>query len=113
MKWLRIFAKANPDDWDGNWDIIIDVVVDDAGLVCPKICFFGVCGGFESSNAMPFLLRPDGSIEFGCLVGPEEIQLSKTNLHQRSVKLDEYFTHFHDDDEVVMQIVKITDLLEN
>lgn len=111
MIWLRIFAKANPDEWDGNWDVILDALVEDDRLRA-GINFFGVCGGFKSDSTMPFLLRPDGDVDFGYAVGSDETQFSRMNIHERSITVGEYFTHFHDGDEVVVKIVRLTDLAQ-
>ncbi len=112
MRWLRIFAKANPDEWDGNWDVVLDALVENDGTIRAGINFFGVCGGFESDSTMPFLLRPDGDVDFGCAIGSEEAQFSRMNIHERAIIVGEYFTHFHDGDEVVVKIVQLTDLAQ-
>jgi hypothetical protein len=113
MPWIRIFAKANPDEWEGNWDVVLDVLLDNDNTIKAGINFFGICGGFESNSVMPFLLRHDGDVDFGCAVGPEETQFSRMNIHERSMRVGEYFTHYHETDEVVLRIVQLTNLTES
>ena len=112
-RWVRIFGKANPEEWDGNVDVIIDAMVTVDNRLVQSCAFFGVWGKLGDSDAAPFVLYPNGEVDLGCYVeGEGEERQAKLNLHEKSIQVGEYFTWFHEHDEILLRVTSVSDLTE-
>ena len=60
-------VPTNADDYDADWNLAIDVVLNEDGTASRRMIAFGSRGslGNGSRSLEPFLLRPDGAVDFG------------------------------------------------
>ena len=109
---LRLHAQPAVSSSDReNCSITLDIILDRDRRSRPKLAYFGIWGAIGSDDPMPFVLSKDGSIDFGSGFENDE-RFAKTNLLNKVIQTDEYFTFVKGDEELTLRIVKITDLTE-
>lgn len=105
---------TNAEDYDADWNIAIDVVLNEEGTASRRMTAFGSRGGLGNNGAgvEPFLLRPDGAVDFGSGYDAEDRD-ARFNLRDlgRRVAVGELFT-FTDGNEgdVIYRVTQVIDL---
>lgn len=97
---------------DNSYNITCDIFVDDVGRPSNKMASFGVIGGFKEGSDViyPFILRPNGKIDFGTAYEEDAERHGKTNLLDgRDLAIGELFTFEYDGDVFTYKLAKIVD----
>lgn len=107
MAWARIVAECE------GYPITIQGLLD-GGKLKSGMAYFGFHGNIKDSY--PFILLPDGRIDYGCEFDPVLYRFSQTDIHGIRIELGNKFSiNEHDDDTggreyntyVIKQIVGI------
>ena len=90
--------------------LLLDVIIDsETRLVSEKHPFFGVYGPPLGDDALPFVMRADGSLDFGAMSDPGD-RMDWLNLREKPVRIGEYATYGTKDESWTCRIVQVTDL---
>ena len=77
-----------------SFDILIE-----AETIVPKIHYFGLRGLYRGDPCEPVLLSPDGTIDFGSILGDDE-RWERTNLGRKRVRIGEAVSFWDGTDEL-------------
>jgi len=75
-----------------------DVLIE-AETIVPKIHYFGLRGFYRGDPCEPVLLSPDGTIDFGSILGDDE-RWERTNLGRKRVRIGEAVSFWDGTDEL-------------
>lgn len=107
---VRILARATNAKYK-DYDLLIDLVITGTNRVVENLRFLGIWGDISNLGRAPFILDSDGGVDFGSLLDEEDVtRHSRLNIHDKSVEKGEYFTHFYEEEEVLMTIMSVADL---
>ncbi len=94
---VRIFLEEqtleNP-KLNYSFDVLIE-----AETIVPKIHYFGLRGFYRGDPCEPVLLSPDGTIDFGSILGDDE-RWERTNLGRKRVGIGEAVSFWDGTDEL-------------
>ncbi len=92
---------------DESTSFTFDLLLDDKGHVINKAPTTGWAGSFASgSDLEPFILMPNGKLDFGSDYEIDD-RYGTTNIHTKTIALDEYVTVATTSGEDCMKIAKI------
>lgn len=98
---------------DGDLNVTCDVMVGESGVPYLKMASFGVLGGFKESSEtlLPFVLRPNGDVDFGTEFEDDEYRYGKTNLLSgRVLEVGELFTFRYDGNDYTYRVARIFEM---
>jgi hypothetical protein len=93
--------------------LMLDVIIDsESRLILGTHPIFGVYGPPRGGETFPFIMRMDGSLDFGAWAEPED-RFEQTNLRERPIRVGEYATYEARGDEWICRVVEVIDLANN
>jgi hypothetical protein len=106
----KVRVTCKPTQADDLPDSVIDIVLNEDGTIS-KNAYFGFTGRLNA-EFYPFILLPNGTIDFGHEVEDLSERQLKTNMFDKQIRVGEVFTVFqeHPDAGDVYRIAEISEL---
>jgi hypothetical protein len=97
---------------DDEETVTLDLLVTKDGMPNTRAPNFGTVYSPLSDNALPFILRPSGTLYYGAQAAPGQVQEEKLNVFQpgRKIEIGALFTFSRGEDEWVYKVKAVTDL---
>jgi hypothetical protein len=95
-----------------EWKVVLDAVLED-GRIKNQMCFgFAACTESGSASRWPFILRSasPGAREWVLDWGTDAEQPQRTNILEKSIRVGELFTVWHDSKEMIYRITQVNEL---
>jgi hypothetical protein len=111
MPMKRVVLQPTQDE--DAYNITVDLVLTDTGMATRRMVAFGVLGslGENPEVAAPFLLRPDGSMDFG--TGEYDDNADRDGrierMDQRAFTVGELFTISYEGEEYIYRVAQLLD----
>lgn len=103
-------VPTKQDIYKEDYNLTIELALNDDATPTRKMTAFGNFGSMGGkSNSEPFLLFPNGDLDFGVSAGKSRYDGSSNLMEGRAFFVGEYFTVRYGDDKIVYRVKAVSD----